>query len=98
MASCSYDGGLANRHGIKIASKFVETHDEAEANAERLTLCWNCHDDLLAACKLALGVISLQYFKGDKTCKWAIPKINAAIASATTDQHPAGSAVAGEAK
>jgi hypothetical protein len=32
------------------------THAEHVANAERLCLCWNVHNDLLAACEAMLAV------------------------------------------
>ena len=33
--------------------------DDGDANAQRVALCWNCHDDLLEACKHALRVFEL---------------------------------------
>ena len=37
--------------------------DMGEDNAQRVALCWNCHDDLLEACK---GVLDfLEYRKAD---------------------------------
>lgn len=32
--------------------------DDQQANADRIILCWNCHDDLLAALKNLLGAQS----------------------------------------
>ncbi len=40
------------------AKDFNKTEQELLANAKRLVKCWNSHDDLLAACKLAETVIA----------------------------------------
>lgn len=34
------------------AGNYARSQDEGLANARRLVLCWNAHDDLLAACEL----------------------------------------------
>ncbi len=51
VASC---GGYGGGYGSGSASS-----RENVANAERLVLCWNAHDDLLAACEDALAFVPL---------------------------------------
>ena len=67
----------------------------AEANAARVVLTWNCHDELLAAAELAARVIRL---RADRSIadRLALAKLDLAIAKAerlssptpTEDQTP----------
>ena len=51
----------------------------AVANAERLALAWNCHDELLAACEALL--ITFRFYFGTDDCR-ATVMAKAAIALA----------------
>lgn len=46
VASCTYDGGLANRHGIKNATAIPLSSEEAHANARLIAAA----PELLEAC------------------------------------------------
>lgn len=43
-----------DRFSLLIASTYFSDApvEECEANRERIVLCWNCHDDMLAALKM----------------------------------------------
>ena len=59
-----------------------KTEEEYEANAKRLVRCWNSHDKLLAACKLAktilVGMSFMPHSKAMKEIKAAIAKAKGA--------------------
>jgi len=45
----------------EVGTKECRYHAESLANARRLVTCWNCHDDLVAACREALKVVDECY-------------------------------------
>lgn len=40
--------------------------EQAQANAEHLVKCWNCHDQLLDACKAAQIMLLQTHWNGDE--------------------------------
>ena len=65
----------------------IRSLTESKANAERLVLTWNCHDDLLAVCKAAVTVF--QRTKGASNDLGGVPEaiviLEAAIAKTETN-------------
>lgn len=55
---------------------------ERNANAERLVKCWNCHDDLLEACKATVSDLECLFGIDGPECECPVCKCAAAIAKA----------------
>lgn len=71
----------ANEYGVALVHQLVGLNaPQTEANAEFIVRAVNCHDELLAACKAALG--SFEKYETQFTSHPLFGELRAAIAKA----------------